>query len=180
MLLLPLQAAFTTLIVLTPGAPNLDAILMAIENLLTLLAWLEAFDNAERQVETVSGVLVVKDGKGIIGVNANHHPNRQRFTVAHELGHFLLHRDDGRIFVDRSPVFFRDAGSSEGTSRQEIEANAFAAALLMPEADLKSLLDDRPVDAFDETSVRRLAARLGVSAQALTIRLTRLGLVSEF
>jgi Zn-dependent peptidase ImmA (M78 family) len=70
--------------------------------------------------------------------------------------------------------------SSEGTSQQEIEANAFAAALLMPEAELKRLLDDHPVDAFDEMSVRRLAARLGVSAQALTIRLTRLGLVSEF
>ena len=82
--------------------------------------------------------------------------------------------------MDRSPVFFRDESSSEGASRQEIEANAFAAALLMPEADLKGLLDDHPVDAFDDLTVRRLASRLGVSAQALTIRLTRLGLVSEF
>jgi Zn-dependent peptidase ImmA (M78 family) len=130
--------------------------------------------------DSVSGVLVIKDDTGIIGVNSNHHPNRQRFTVAHELGHFLLHPDAGRVFVDRSPVFFRDGMSSEGTSQQEIEANAFAAALLMPEAELKRLLDDHPVDAFDEMSVRRLAARLGVSAQALTIRLTRLGLVSEF
>lgn len=136
---------------------------------------------AEQDLEdSVSGVLVIKESKGVIGVNANHHPNRQRFTVAHELGHFLLHRDAGRVFVDRSPVFFRDGESSEGTSQQEIEANSFAAALLMPETELRKLLNDHPIDAFDEMSVRRLAARLGVSVQALTIRLTRLGLVSEF
>ena len=128
--------------------------------------------------DSVSGVLVVKNGRGVIGVNEGHHPNRQRFSIAHELGHYLLHPDAGSVFVDRSPVFFRDKTSSEGVEEQEIDANAFAAELLMPEEDLKAQLDGRPIDAFDDVSVRRLATRFGVSAQALTIRLTNLDLVT--
>jgi len=128
--------------------------------------------------DSVSGVLMIKDGRGIIVVNEGHHPNRQRFSLAHELGHYLLHPDAGSVFVDRSPVFFRDRRSSEGVRQHEIDANAFAAELLLPEKDLKAQLNDRPVDAFDDVSVRRLAARFGVSAQALTIRLTSLDLVT--
>lgn len=37
--------------------------------------------------EDLSGMAYIKDGVGIIGVNALHHPNRQRFSAAHELGH---------------------------------------------------------------------------------------------
>ncbi|MEW6636047.1 MAG: ImmA/IrrE family metallo-endopeptidase [Actinomycetota bacterium] len=128
--------------------------------------------------DSVSGILMIRDERGIILVNGAHHPNRQRFSIAHELGHYLLHPDDGSIFVDRSPVFFRNRASSSGIRWQEIEANAFAAELLMPEEELDAQLNGRPIDAFDEVSVRRLAARFGVSAQALTIRLTRLDLVT--
>lgn len=128
--------------------------------------------------DSVSGVLMIKDSRGIIVVNGGHHPNRRRFSIAHELGHYLLHPDAGSVFVDRSPVFFRDRESSEGIKQHEIDANAFAAELLMPEKDLIAQLNDRPIDAFDEVSVHRLAARFGVSAQALTIRLTRLDLVT--
>lgn len=44
--------------------------------------------------EDLSGMAFIKDGVGIIGVNALHHPNRQRFTAAHELGHHVLHAPD--------------------------------------------------------------------------------------
>jgi Zn-dependent peptidase ImmA (M78 family) len=118
------------------------------------------------------------DGRGVIGVDDKHHPNRQRFSIAHELGHFLLHPETGSVFMDRSPVLFRDGRSSEGVNQQETDANAFAAELLMPEVDLRAQWDVRPVDAFDDMSVRRLAACFGVSAQALTIRLTNLDLVT--
>lgn len=128
--------------------------------------------------DSVSGVLMIRDERGTILVNGAHHPNRQRFSIAHELGHYLLHPEDGTVFVDRSPVFFRDRASSSGIRQQEIDANAFAAELLMPEEDLNAQLNGRPIDAFDDVSVRRLAARFGVSAQALTIRLTRLDLVT--
>lgn len=130
--------------------------------------------------DSVSGVLVVKAGHGIIGVNDRHHPNRQRFTIAHELAHYLLHQECSDLFVDRSPVFFRDETSSGGVKQQEIAANAFAAELLMPREELKERLNERPIDALDDMSIRRLAARFGVSAQALTIRLTRLGLVPDW
>jgi Zn-dependent peptidase ImmA (M78 family) len=127
--------------------------------------------------DAVSGILVVKNDHATIGVNESHHPNRQRFTLAHELGHFLLHSDSTNVFIDASPVFFRDKTSSEGSKLQEIEANAFAAELLMPEHMLRKITQNQPLDAFDEGAVRRLATQFGVSTQAMTIRLTKLGLI---
>jgi Zn-dependent peptidase ImmA (M78 family) len=126
--------------------------------------------------DSVSGILVIKDGHGIIGVNQNHHPNRRRFTIGHELGHYLLHGKNATVFVDASPVFFRDTTSSDGMQTQEIAANAFAAELLMPEDAVREYVGERLVDVYDDATIRRLAARFGVSVQAITIRLIRLGL----
>lgn len=125
--------------------------------------------------DAVSGMLVIKDGSASAGVNEKHHPNRRRFTLAHELGHFLLHRRSARVFIDASPVFYRDERAAGGTDSREIEANRFAAELLMPEKVLREIVGRQPVDLFDERSVRGLAARFGVSSQAMTIRLTTLG-----
>lgn len=126
----------------------------------------------------VSGLLVVKDGYGIIGINEDHHPNRQRFSLAHECAHYLLHSTKTKVFLDATPIFFRDEKSSDGSEFEEIEANAFAAALLMPEADIREILRNEPLDAQDDVAVRRLALRFGVSVQALTIRLTKLGFIT--
>lgn len=128
--------------------------------------------------DNVSGVLVRgKDSPGTIGVNATHHPNRQRFTIAHELGHGLLHPDQPTVFVDEYMVHFRDDASKTVPDPREMEANAFAAALLMPEKLLRRDLRERVLDAMDEVAVRSLARRYRVSQQALTIRLTNLGLM---
>ena len=108
----------------------------------------------------------------------NQHINRQRFTIAHECGHYELHRTDEPVFIDATPVFFRDDISTEGRSLREIAANGFAAALLMPEQKLRELLREQPIDAFDEIAIRRMANLFGVSTQALTIRLSRLDLIS--
>ena len=68
-----------------------------------------------------------KRNVAVIGVNADHHPNRQNFTAAHELGHFLLH-DFDNIHVDRHfKVWLRNETSSQGTDIEEKEANLFAA-----------------------------------------------------
>ena len=128
--------------------------------------------------EHVSGVLVIKEGRAVSGVNKDHHPHRQRFTIAHEIGHYLLHRESGRVFIDAAPVFFRDENAASGRDPQEIAANQFAAELLMPRRELRELVSQQPIDVFDEAAVRQLASQFGVSAQALTIRLTRLGLVT--
>ena len=67
----------------------------------------------------------------MIGVNEDHHSNRQRFSIAHEIAHFVLHHGD--TYIDKGyRVHFRDLESGSGTKREEMEANAFAAALLMP------------------------------------------------
>ena len=128
--------------------------------------------------DDTSGVIVIKNGRAAIGYNANHHPNRQRFSIAHELGHFLLHANEGSFFVDSTFTFYRDQASSEGVYTQEIAANTFAAELLMPKRVLEDYLEDNAIDVHDPASVRHLAVKFKVSEQALMIRLVNLGLVS--
>src|SRR5574341_1385989 len=137
----------------------------------------------ERALDSeVSGALVpLETGGWIILVNADHSPVRKRFTIAHELGHLLLH---GYTTPHADRTFkFRDARSSEGSAVDEIQANQFAAELLMPRALVlkatKSLsFDHAPKsDAEDEAFagwVANLAERFQVSRQAMTIRLSSL------
>ncbi|BAY93792.1 MULTISPECIES: ImmA/IrrE family metallo-endopeptidase [unclassified Tolypothrix] len=139
------------------------------------------FIRKEALEDNVSGMLVIKDEQSVIVVNVKHHPNRQRFTIAHELGHYFLHRKLASIFFDESLLFFRDEKSAQGTKFQEIEANTFAAELLMPEKVLRERLSQEPLDALDDveqSALGELADELQVSCQALTIRLTRLGLIT--
>ena len=123
----------------------------------------------------MSGILV-RDGKDVIlGVNASHHLNRRRFTIAHEIGHFLLHEGD-RVFVDRSnyKVSLRDALSSSGSNVEEIEANMFASLLLIPERFLMDDLEGKEIDIADDRAdheVRALARKYKVSPQAMAFRL---------
>ncbi len=121
-----------------------------------------------------SGILLVKDGRAVIIVNGRHHENRRRFSLAHELAHFLLH---ARGSLE---IFHRDQRSSLGTSRIEVEANAFAAELLMPEEDIKAWVQSVEFDLLDENAeaiIVEKAKKLGVSPQALSIRIERLGLL---
>jgi Zn-dependent peptidase ImmA (M78 family) len=124
-----------------------------------------------------------KQRSAIIGVNAKHHPNRQRFTIAHEIGHFLLHEYEGFHFDGTNQGFqlrLRDEESSKGTDDDEREANLFAAELLMPkrflETDIAKIVDLDLLD-DDADSLKTLAARYQVSAQALTYRLVNLDYV---
>jgi Zn-dependent peptidase ImmA (M78 family) len=106
--------------------------------------------------ENISGFISREGDAWVLGVNSLHHPNRQRFTIAHEIGHFLLHRDHGS-FHD-GLLFRRD----DELNQQEREANQFAALVLMPEADFKTVVRRMPVED---------AAKLfGVSAQAAKYR----------
>ncbi|MEO8608829.1 MAG: ImmA/IrrE family metallo-endopeptidase [Chloroflexota bacterium] len=133
---------------------------------------------AQELEDKVSGFLIIKNGQAAIGVNQNHHPNRQRFTVAHELGHYVLHRTLSNIFVDSTLTFYRDTNSTDGKTLQEIQANAFAAELLMPETIIRDYLRTYEIDLYDARDVANLASKFGVSEQALTIRLVNLNLIS--
>lgn len=126
----------------------------------------------------LSGMLF-RDGRSIvIGVNTTHHVNRQRFTIAHEIGHLVLHRND--VYVDT--VHRRDERASLGTDDEEIEANQFAAALLMPISFLRrdlenGLVNVGDVHSSDDQTLRDLAERYEVSPQAMTLRLKNLGIL---
>jgi Zn-dependent peptidase ImmA (M78 family) len=123
----------------------------------------------------VSGMLIRESSGSIVVVNQDHYPVRQRFTMGHELGHLCLH--PGRpLIVDAAVlVNLRDQVSSLATDREEIEANRFAAVLLMPEAMVRSELERLGLIDPDKIT-KRLAKTFDVSEAAMTIRLTNLGL----
>jgi Zn-dependent peptidase ImmA (M78 family) len=127
--------------------------------------------------DELSGMAFLRDGKPVIGVNANHHPNRQRFTIAHELGHILLHRSrlDAAVLVDKNKNFIpRDAISAEGTDPVEVEANAFASELLMPVKLVRQVLSESTRDLHDDEYLIALAKRFRVSLAALQFRLEKI------
>jgi Zn-dependent peptidase ImmA (M78 family) len=122
----------------------------------------------------VSGLLLRTEGKTVIGVEKTHPPARQRFTISHELGHLLLHEGKEVRLDTNFRVNLRSLESSKAEDIEEIEANAFAAALLMPEAFLKIDLADFVLDIDDAEQVQQLAKHYQVSTQAMTIRLLNL------
>lgn len=126
----------------------------------------------------VSGLLVSQKDDVSIVVNKDDHAHRRRFTIAHEIGHFALrHQFEGgrRVHVDRgTAVSYRGPRAGLGIDRQEIEANQFAACLLMPARLVHAVAVGR---ALSDRDVERLAVKFNVSEQAMTIRLTGLRLL---
>lgn len=95
--------------------------------------------------EKVSGILVKLGDTTTIGFNANHAWVRRRFTIAHEVGHLLMgHTCDGE----------------EKNSNKEIEANQFAAELLVPLAFIKR-------DFIQDSNLDNLSKKYIVSKEAL-------------
>lgn len=118
----------------------------------------------------VSGFYYRQQDQRVIGINASHPRTRQRFTVAHEIGHAHLNAHDN-LHVDRS-FKLRDTLSAKGVDSLEIEANAFAAELLMPQEMLIERLRKRGgLDLDDPSAVQDLAKEFDVSTQAMLIRI---------
>jgi Zn-dependent peptidase ImmA (M78 family) len=114
----------------------------------------------EREDLEVSGMLLPAERQ--IWLNAAESPARQRFTLAHELGHWVCQVSGGR----GAPVMCRAVEVGVGEGRElEREANVFAAELLMPEDEARAAADkDEP------------ASRFGVSGEAMAWRLYSFGL----
>ena len=144
--------------------------------------------------DDLSGLLYREEVEGgndvvtVIGVNVSHPPRRRRFTIAHEIGHLVLNHLDKTGFdplhIDRKfPCLPRNGTSAKGVNRLEIEANSFAAALLMPAKQLREDFKKFRADSIecfdyeDDELASALAKRYNVSLQAMIIRLTRLGLI---
>lgn len=114
----------------------------------------------------LSGQIAFGDGgNAVITVNASDHPNRRRFTVAHEIGHYTRRDEVGAKegFVD-----YRDTLAGLGVDAEEIYANQFAAALLMPAHLVKQFSANMSVGA--------MANLFGTSVQAMNLRLRNLRL----
>ena len=120
----------------------------------------------------ISGQIANENGFYVIRVNRNESRERQRFTIAHELAHYLLHRH----IIDSSPEGITDnvlyrSGEPE---RIEYEANRFAADLVMP-MDLIERKLNIDFDGFiTEATIESLAASFGVSKSAMEVRLSTL------
>lgn len=129
----------------------------------------------------VSGLLVSNGSHAHVCVQETDSHNRQRFTIAHEIGHHHLqhqfeagehvHVDMGHYISQRGPR------ASDGVDPKEIEANQFAACLLMPSKLLRNEVANLGVRALLDHHVSYLAEKFEVSEQAMTIRLTTLGLL---
>lgn len=128
----------------------------------------------------ISGLLY-RDGEStvVVGVNADDAPVRQRFTIAHELGHLQLHAGIP-LFVDRSIRVNSRLAGVHGRGGEEREANWFAAELLMPEDLVRehaaSIAGSRQLS--DDGLVKALADAFEVSRVAMGYRLFNLGLVN--
>jgi Zn-dependent peptidase ImmA (M78 family) len=118
--------------------------------------------------------MIARTAQGaVVGINSLHPRTRQRFTLAHELGHFLLHSFD--VHIDTGfRVKRRDGTSSLAVDPEEIEANRFAAELLMPFSRVLDDLIERDIDIESDEDIRILADRYQVSRQAMSIRISNL------
>ncbi len=125
--------------------------------------------------DDISGAIMRKDGRTVIAVNPAHHSNRQRFTIAHELGHYFMHEQLLEHVDQNFRVAWRKANPSGGVNWIEVEANRFAAELLIPTNFLTHDLDS--LDSIDIRTVAVLANRYGVSKDAMKFRLTNLGIL---
>jgi len=117
--------------------------------------------------EATSGLTFIEGDVKSIGVNSAHARTRQRFTIAHELGHYISGHesyDHGATHIEDRPKWL------DPQNRQEIEADEFAAELLMPEPFLRRDL------AIQRLDTPALAKRYQVSEQAMWIQLINLKL----
>ena len=129
----------------------------------------------------VSGALYITNGVSNIGYNPNESKVRQRFTIAHELGHFTLHHGLETVFVDNENYYqflmFRSTNLSlsQNDLKKEQEANAFAAALLMPQLSVKNEVQGYGgFDFSDSTMINELSKKFEVSTQAMSYRIINL------
>lgn len=131
--------------------------------------------------DNLSGALILKENKQSIIVNRNHHINRRRYTIGHELGHFFankynsfvakdyLERHDG-VIKDYS-LFNRKEDHAEDDYQAERQANIIAAHILMPEDNVKRCIENG-LELID------MAEEFGVSEQAMSYRLKSMGFES--
>lgn len=120
-----------------------------------------------------SGVLFRKPDVAFVALNSAEPFVRQRFTLAHELGHYFLHP------MKNTFVEYRDKKQSAGIrSPKEIEANKFAAALLIPHKLIREDLSKLADREMSDELIKSLAKKYEVHEKTMSIRLMGLSALS--
>ncbi len=116
--------------------------------------------------DSCSGSAFMDDGQKVIEYKNSEFSLRQRFTVAHELGHHMLgHATNDRQFRDGAKEF-----NIHTHDPFEVQANKFAAELLMPKEMVDFLIEKKEI-----TDLKQLAKKFDVSTMAMKFRLGNLG-----
>lgn len=124
------------------------------------------------------GFAVKRDHDVIIFSNTSSRLSRELFTVAHEIGHALLHFRESSIFMDDNNTI-----SEKSTDEKEQEANYFAACLLMPEVEVQKFVknsvefsNEGNLTAYD---IARMMSEFHVSFDMALNRLETLGVITK-
>ncbi len=130
--------------------------------------------------DNIAGFLFSKNNRSYVGINSNHHENRKRFTIAHEIGHYVLlhHKLTDDIHVDTKSSVFRRTGNTTDNEQKEKDANKFSAALLMPHTLLVRYIKEQNINLNDDLDISKLSRKLVVSEKTLTYRLLNLGIIN--
>ncbi len=121
--------------------------------------------------DNISGYIEKKGDKFIIVINSLQSPLRQRFTLAHELGHYTLHKNslEGQ---HQDTVLFRDA--NEDSLGIEYAANDFAAELLIPKESFEAAIKT------GTNTPKQLSKLFQVTEKAILYRAYKLGILKTF
>lgn len=125
---------------------------------------------AATELDGISGMIELQHGRPQLSYNTSESAVRQRFTIAHEVGHLALGHLEGQDQpLLRDPAAHFSAASLPPIER---EANTFAAELLMPTKVLRFAVQVKQM-----LDVASLARAFGVSQVAMRYRLQNLGLL---
>lgn len=124
------------------------------------------------------GFTVKKDNDIVIFTNTCSRLSREIFTLAHEIGHVILHLGDGNSFIDDNITI-----NGRSTDEKEQEANYFAACLLMPANDVRRFIDleiqdfhEKGLSAMD---IARIMSEFNVSFDMALNRLESLSVINQ-
>jgi Zn-dependent peptidase ImmA (M78 family) len=118
----------------------------------------------------ISGYIEKRANDWFIGLNSHQNERRQRFTMAHELAHFVLHKK----YVEKNKIEEQILLRSNDTNKREKEANDYASNLLMPKKSFADFLST------GNKTIEDLADCFNVSIAAARYRAVKLGYLDKY
>ena len=124
-------------------------------------------------LQNSEGRIVHGTTKSMVVLNKNcKYSTRSNFTIAHEIGHFILHKDEPIIHDDKvSGMSWFNPKYSSKIAKQEYEANCFASELLLPESIFRNEVEGK---AFSPDIIRYLSGNYKISRSAVIFKFTEL------